>query len=117
MNYVHDHVNGIAIFNLEGNLMSDDDRAAIKQAFEEDLDNGESRFIIDMSQLQHMNSTGIGVFITLYTKVRSRGGEMVIVNPTDNIRNLLSITKLDAVFTILPDRNQARLHLGVNTKS
>ena len=117
MNYHHEHTNGISSFSLEGNLMSDDDREAIKQAFEEDLDNGQSRFIIDMSQLRHMNSTGIGVFITLYTKVRSRGGEMVIVNPTENIRNLLHITKLDAIFTILPDRNQARLHLGVNTQS
>lgn len=106
MNYTHDQKDNIAIFELEGSLLSEADRESIKKDFVDYQDKGIVHFLIDLSNLKHINSTGLGIFISLYTRVRGKGGEMVICNPTSNISNLLSITKLNSIFTIVDDRDK-----------
>ncbi len=106
MEYTHEIDGKIAIFNLEGSLLSEADRQKLKKDFEQQLDKGITFFLIDLSELKHVNSTGLGIFITLYTKVRGKGGEMVISGPQDSIRNLLEITKLDSVFSITANQEE-----------
>jgi anti-anti-sigma factor len=100
MEFTHRLESKIAVFTLEGSLLSETDREAIKSEMTNYLDQGVHHFLVDLSNLKHVNSTGLGVFITLYTRVRSKGGELLLNQPSDNIRNLLQITKLDSVFRI-----------------
>lgn len=62
---------------------------------------------IDLSGVRYMNSSGIGVLITLLTKFRNKGGEVVLINPSDQIKKLLIITKLNSIFSIVDDEEQA----------
>lgn len=62
---------------------------------------------IDLSNVRFINSSGIGVLVSLLTKFRNRGGEMVLINPSEHIHKLLIITKLNAIFTIAEDDAQA----------
>ncbi|MCE3007170.1 MAG: STAS domain-containing protein [Bacteroidetes bacterium] len=101
MTYTHELKDGIALFHLEGSLLAEVDRTSIKNDFTEYLEQDVNKFLIDLSKLRHINSTGLGIFITLYTKVRGKGGEMVICSPSQNISNLLAITKLNSVFNIV----------------
>jgi anti-sigma B factor antagonist len=101
MTYTHRLENGTAVFHLEGSLLSDKDRQAIADDFNVYLDEGSKFFLIDLSKLSHINSTGLGVFISLYTKVKSRSGDLMLVNPSSHISNLLSITKLDTIFKVV----------------
>jgi anti-sigma B factor antagonist len=54
-----------------------------------------------------MNSSGIGVLITLLTKFRNHEGEMVLIKPSETIRKLLIITKLNKIFSINETREAA----------
>lgn len=110
MTYTHQLTDQIAAFDLEGSLLNETDRVNLKNEFASYLDEGVNSFLIDLSKLKHINSTGLGVFITLYTKVRAKGGELVICSPSDNIVNLLTITKLTSVFTIYSTREEALSH-------
>ena len=101
MVYKHYQKDQVAVFELEGSLLNEADRLNLKNEFTTYLDQDVKNFLIDLSNLKHINSTGLGVFITLYTKVRGKGGEMIVCNPSDNIVNLLTITKLTSVFTIV----------------
>jgi anti-sigma B factor antagonist len=101
MTYKHYLENNIAVFELEGSLLNETDRLNLKNEFTNYLDRDVKNFLIDLSNLKHINSTGLGVFITLYTKVRGKGGEMIICNPSKVIVNLLTITKLTSVFSIV----------------
>ena len=58
---------------------------------------------IDLSNVRFINSSGIGVLVSLLTKFRNRGGELLLINPSEHIRKLLIITKLNAIFTIAED--------------
>lgn len=90
----------IGIFNLEGSLIGENDGIAITEAFTEQLDNGIKNFVVNLETLKHINSSGLGVLLTLLTKSRKAGGELVLVKPSDFIKNLLLITKLNSIFKI-----------------
>ena len=63
--------------------------------------------IVDMENVRYMNSSGIGVLITILTKVKNKNGQMVLVKPSVQIVKLLEITKLDSVFTIVNSKSEA----------
>jgi len=67
-----------------------------------------SRFIIEMSEFGYMNSTGLNVLINILTKARKAGGEVVIASVPDNIRSLMLITKLNSIFTIVDNEQEAQ---------
>jgi anti-sigma B factor antagonist len=88
------------IFRLHGSLIGETDGMPLTEAFNEQLENGCLTFVMDLSDLKHINSSGLGVFITLLTKARKKDGEVLLVNPSEGIRKLLMMTKLNAIFSI-----------------
>jgi len=100
MNYTHRQEQHIAIFELSGSLLADNARQQIVNDFNQYLDNGVHHFVVDLTNLQHVNSTGLGIFITLFTKVKSRSGDLFLCNPSTHVSNLMKITKLDTVFRL-----------------
>jgi anti-sigma B factor antagonist len=91
---------GVGIYTLSGNLIGENDGIPITESFSSNIENGVSRFIIELGDLSHINSSGLGVLITLLTKARKNGGELVLSNPSAYIQNLLLITKLNTIFSI-----------------
>lgn len=55
---------------------------------------------IDGSELQYIDSTGLGAFISLYNKMKQDGNEIFLKNLKPNIQKLFVITDLDEVFHI-----------------
>lgn len=94
------HTSDTGTFVLSGNLIGETDGINITESFMEQLDHGVRNFVLDLSSLQHINSSGLGVFITLLTKARKVGGEVALAGPSSYIRNLLMITKLNTIFHI-----------------
>jgi anti-sigma B factor antagonist len=62
--------------------------------------------IIDISDLRYINSSGIGVLITILTKFRNKGGEVYLMNPSESVKKLLVITKLNAIFQIIKSEEE-----------
>ncbi len=106
--------NRIGLFKLEGNLIGESDGMELTNLFNEEMEDGVSNFVVDLTELQHINSSGLGVLITLLTKARKKDGELVLVKPSDYIRNLLIITKLDKIFQIFDTVDLAMKELEAN---
>jgi anti-sigma B factor antagonist len=101
-----DH-NGLIILEMEGNLVDKAEAIDIGAEVEEKLTAGENRFIIDLSKLEYMNSTGLNIILNLMNKSRDKGGEAVVAAATPRIKSLFSVTKLDSVFTMKNSREEA----------
>ncbi|MEG1929531.1 MAG: STAS domain-containing protein [Anaerovorax sp.] len=54
-------------------------------------------FLMDISELVYMDSTGLGVIIGAYGRMKESGNKLTLLKPASNIKKLLSITKLDKV--------------------
>ena len=95
------------IIRMEGNLIER------SQAIEllDDIDNivlkGKTHFIVDMSGFRYMNSTGLNVLVNILTKARTAGGETVICCLPEKIKDLLVVTKLNNVFNIAENIDEA----------
>lgn len=95
------------VFRLTGSLIGETDGMPLVEEFNDQMENGYLHFILDLSELRHINSSGLGVFITLLTKARKKDGDVVIVNPSEHIRSLLLITKLNSIFHLYDSVEEA----------
>ena len=91
---------GVNILKLSGDMIGDDKGLALLELVNDTIYKGVLKCIIDISDMRYINSSGIGVLITVLTKFRNKGGEVVLVNPSDSVKKLLIITKLNAIFSI-----------------
>ena len=97
----------IGVYNLQGSLIGETDGLSITESLNEKLEEGYKQYVIDLEKLQHINSSGLGVLITLLTKARKIGGEVILANPSAYIQNLLLITKLNTIFQVHPTVKEA----------
>ncbi len=90
----------IVYVRLQGDLISSPDSQQLVDLVNNSINETKLLCAVDLSQVRFINSSGIGVLVSLLTKFRNRGGEMVLINPSEQIRKLLIITKLNNIFTI-----------------
>ena len=98
---------GITILSLSGNLLGEKDAAPILESVGTSLEHHSNRFVLDLSDMRYINSTGLSVLLTVLTKSRNAGGDMVIVNIPEQLSNLLKITKLSDVFPQAANKAEA----------
>lgn len=99
--------NDVVFFHLAGDLIGAQDSIEIFNEASDQIAEGRLKCIINISELRYINSSGIGILITLLTKFRNKGGEVCLLQPSENVQKLLIITKLNAIFTIANSEEEA----------
>jgi anti-sigma B factor antagonist len=77
------------------------------------LRQNERRLIFDLSGVNHMDSTGIGVMAYCFGTMNRCGGELRLAGATGKVLHLLQITRLDTVLPLYPSVDAACASLGV----
>lgn len=104
--------NHIQILFLSGELIDKNQATDLIINVNELLEAGNHKFIIDLSDLKYMNSSGLNVLIQLLTKTRTNGGDSVICNVSKKVNDLLIITKLNTLFKVADNKEVAMKLLG-----
>lgn len=65
------------------------------------------RLLLDFSNVEHLSSAALGMLINVNNRIREKNGQLRLCNIRRQILEVFSITKLDTLFKILPDRNAA----------
>ena len=107
MKYNHELKNEFLTIRLEGDLIGENDGTGILTIATDAIQQKVLKCIIDISNLRYINSSGIGVLITILTKFRNKGGEVFLLKPSENVQKLLVITKLNAIFQIVKSEEEA----------
>lgn len=108
INYSHDLVDDLLIINFAGDLIGEQSGPELMEIINDRINQKILFAAIDISDIRYINSSGIGVLITILTKFRNKGGEVILVNPSEHVKKLLIITKLNAIFTIVNTIEEAR---------
>ncbi|MCC7332044.1 MAG: STAS domain-containing protein [Flavobacteriales bacterium] len=103
--------NDFLIVKFIGNLLSKEQALGLIEELENEFSNGYENVIIDLSQMQYLNSTGLNIFIRILTLVRNNGGDVMIANVPEKINKLLVVTKLNSVFNIVKTIEKAKEEL------
>jgi anti-sigma B factor antagonist len=107
MNFAQEIKSNILILRISGDLIGEDNSGRLIETVNEALTHKVPACIIDISELRYINSSGIGVLITILTKFRNKGGDVYLMKPSENVKKLLVITKLNAIFHVVQSEDEA----------
>ncbi|MCF8242572.1 MAG: STAS domain-containing protein [Melioribacteraceae bacterium] len=71
------------------------------------IDVGKKNFVVDLSDVKYVNSSGIGILVRYYTTIKNAEGEMKLADLPERVKGVLSITKLTQIFEIFPSVDEA----------
>ena len=89
---------GVIILEPKGKILGGPDATLLKDQLQSLIEQGKTRVVIDLAEVDYMNSTGLGILISTLTSLRKANGELKLANVTEKIQSLLTITKLVTVF-------------------
>jgi anti-sigma B factor antagonist len=99
---------GVAVvIDIVGKVALAQGTALLRETIRALLEQGNDRILLNLASLDFIDSAGLGELVRTHVAVRSRGGQLKLVKPTDNVNSLLKVTRLDTVFEIEPDESTA----------
>lgn len=102
MELTHRTVGNISIVSLSSRLIRNQVTQIRKQLL--DLVKEECPYlIIELTQLSHADVHGLSIFLSALKTAQRYGGDVVLLNPTDHIRFLIELTRLQHTFSIYMD--------------
>ncbi len=96
----------VLVVDVDGQLIVGN-RQELKQKVLDELERGERKFLIDFSNTGYIDSSGLGVLVSLSKKIREQGGELRLANLNEDLKTLFELTKLDTLFQIADSRDRA----------
>ncbi|UCF35616.1 MAG: STAS domain-containing protein [Acidobacteriota bacterium] len=100
-------VQGRTLLNLEGRLTLTEGSGELRQIIRGLADASSGEILLNMQNVDYIDSTGIDCLIASYVTATRVGGGIGLIAVQSRVRHLLDITKLDTVFPIYPDLNSA----------
>jgi anti-sigma B factor antagonist len=70
-------------------------------------DDDQIHFLLDLRSVTYISSTGVGSLIKCYRAVLKKKGQVKLLSPSQSVRNILAISKLDGVFEIFSEEKEA----------
>ena len=96
----------VTLIEVEGQLIVGN-RQELKQGVLEQLEGGDMKFVIDFSNTDYIDSSGLGVLVSLSKKIREQGGDLRLSSLNEDLRTLFELTKLDTLFRITDNKEEA----------
>jgi len=97
---------GVVVVGVDGQLIVGN-RQELKQKVLEALEGGAKKFVIDFSRTGYIDSSGLGVLVSLSKKIREQGGDLRLAGLNEDLQTLFELTKLDTLFSILKTPEEA----------
>ena len=88
-----------ALITLSGKLLLGQGSARLAAMVPEVIAAGRTNLVFDLRGVTHIDSTGIGRFIDVYTRLAKIGGKMRLAGATGTVRDSFHVTRLDTVFS------------------
>ncbi|HYP07846.1 MAG TPA: STAS domain-containing protein [Bryobacteraceae bacterium] len=98
---------GIVILDLKGRLIVGEPVSSLREKIRELSDAGKISVILNLEQLEYIDSTGLGGLVISYTTLKKAGGALKILNLSKRNVELLVLTKLTTVFELFNDEQDA----------
>ena len=101
-------VTGVTILHLEGRLVTQSKPVpSLRAVVGDQVRHGRLVVLLDMTAVTDIDAHGLGALVYSLTTLERHGGQMALIAPSDRIRRLLAITRLDTVFAIYNSEPEA----------
>jgi anti-sigma B factor antagonist len=97
----------VRIIKITGRLDPGDNADQLYEMVQRFVEEDEIDFLLDLRSVTYISSTGVGSLIKSYRSVLKQKGHVKLLSPSQSVRNILAISKLDGVFEIFSDESEA----------
>ena len=98
---------GVVILDLKGKILIGDGIDELRESINNVVQENEKKLLLNFEHVPYLDSTGLGEVVRSYTSLKKEGGSVKIINLTNKVRDLLSVTKLITVFETFEDEDKA----------
>lgn len=100
-------IESVVIVDTIGELRLGEGTNVLRRVISELLDDDYKSILLNLRDVRHIDSAGVGELMSCYTSVQNRGGQLKLMNLSKNVHNLLQITKLYTIFEVAEDEPSA----------
>ncbi|MGO8983226.1 MAG: STAS domain-containing protein [Terriglobales bacterium] len=99
---------GVMVVDCSGRLVFGEESASLREMVKKLL--GQSpKIVMNLREVNHIDSGGLGTLVSLYTTARNAGGAVKLASLSQRVGDLLQITKLHTIFEVFDDAEAAAL--------
>jgi anti-sigma B factor antagonist len=100
-------VSQVTILDIRGRIVLGDEIHRLRDAVRNLIAEGKKKIILNLADVDYIDSSGVGELVGAFTTVRNAGGELKLLNLSQKVHDVLYVTKLYTVFDIRDDEFQA----------
>jgi anti-sigma B factor antagonist len=93
----------VTILDIHGRIVLGDEIGDVRTAVHNLVADGKKKIILNLADVDYIDSSGVGELVGCYTTVRNAGGELKLLNLSQKVQDVLYVTKLYTVFDIKDD--------------
>ena len=97
----------ITILDLQGKIRLGDGCRELHEALRVLVQKGEKKVLLNMANVSHIDSSGLGELVSGYTTLEKNEGELKLLNLSDRVHELMTMTKLLTVFEVFDNEEAA----------
>ncbi len=100
-------IEGITLFRPKGRLVFGQEASALQDAVQQSLSGGKTKIILSLKDVLYIDSTGLGVLVVAHSAAEKENGSIRLVHLSKRHIDLLTLTKLTALFQLFDDEQAA----------
>ena len=105
-------VDGVTVVDLSGRIKEGEDITLLRDTIEDLLCKGQKKILLNLGDVNYIDSSGLGALIRTFTSVRGQGGELKLLHPTKKVHDMLQSTNLYTKFDVRDDEAAAIAAFG-----
>jgi len=103
---------GAVVIDVSGRITLGEGSAMLREMVRDHLTKGHKKIVLNLADVNYIDSSGIGELVSSYTTAKNAGGEVKLLHLTRKVHDLLQITKLFTVFDVHTDERTALASFG-----
>ena len=100
-------VDHVTLLDIRGRIVLGDETDTLRSAVRDLVAHGKKKIILNLAEVDYIDSSGVGELVGCFTTVRNAGGELKLLNLSKKVHDVLNVTKLYTVFDIRDDEFKA----------
>jgi anti-sigma B factor antagonist len=97
----------VTVVDIGGRITLGEGSALLRKTIRELLEEGRRKILLNLADVNYIDSSGIGELVTAFTTVKKNGGDLKLLHLTKKVHDLLQLTKLFTVFDVYSDESIA----------
>ena len=112
LNITNRRAGSVNILDLNGQIRLGETNVNLHNAIRQLVDSGEKNVLLNLAGVSHIDSSGLGELVASYTTIERSGGVLKLLNLSEKVIDLMTITKLFTVFDVYENEQTALQSFG-----